>query len=162
MHHCIYIYIIVQINKSKRVYGTAALRDRFQFLMTLSAVMRSDSVYKADLCDLCDFSFQQGGELSPYHIMILRDGGGKSVQDKVQYGKVMRHRKPELCAIGALGLYLLARFEVTNEEETFDYLDNKSWFNNKLIISPKWKPEKFCEYCIKLMIILFVINITQN
>ena len=130
--------------------------------MTLSAVMRSDSVYKADLCDLCDFSFQQGGELSPYHIMILRDGGGKSVQDKVQYGKVMRHRKPELCAIGALGLYLLARFEVTNEEETFDYLDNKSWFNNKLIVSPKWKGAKLCEYCINFIVILLVINITQN
>ena len=147
MYHFIYLILYnVQIHNHKRIYGTAALRDRFQFLMTLSAVMRSDSIYKADLCDLCDFSFKQGGEHSPYHILILRDGGGKSVQDKTQFGKVMRHRYPELCPIGALGLWLLARFDITSEQDNIDFLDNESWFNNKLLISPKWKPDKFCEY----------------
>ena len=102
--------------------------------MTLSAVMRSDSVYKADLCDLCDFTFTQPGEHSPYHILILRDGAGKSVKDKPQFGKVMRHRLPELCPIGALGLYLLARFDVTTEHDTFDFCNNRSWFNTKLLI----------------------------
>ena len=83
--------------------------------------MRSDSVYKADLCDLCDFMFQQRGELSPYHVLILRDGGGKSIKDKTQFGKVMRHRLPELCPIGTLSLWSLACFEVTNEPESIDF-----------------------------------------
>ena len=111
--------------------------------MTLSAVMRSDSIYKADLCDLCDFSFTQPGEHSPYHVMILRDGLGKSVKDKPQFGKVMRHRVAELCPIGALGLYLLARFELTKEPQEFDFLTNSSWFNHKLLISPQVKKEKW-------------------
>ena len=110
--------------------------------MTLAGVMRSDSLLKSDLCDLCDFTFQQGGELSPYHIMILRDGAGKTVQDKTQFGKVMRHKLSELCPIGALGLWLLARFDITNEPNEFDFLDNKSWFDNKLFISPKCKGGK--------------------
>ena len=114
--------------------------------MTLAGVMRSDSLLKSDLCDLCDFTFKQGGELSPYHIMILRDGAGKTVQDKTQFGKVMRHRLPELCPIGALGLWLLARFDITNELDDFDFCDNKSWFDNKLFISPKCKRGKFGEF----------------
>ena len=122
------------------------MRDRFQFLMTLAGVMRSDSLLKSDLCDLCDFTFKQGGELSPYHIMILRDGAGKTVQDKTQFGKVMRHRLPELCPIGALGLWLLARFDITNELDDFDFCDNKSWFDNKLFISPKCKRSKLGEF----------------
>ena len=81
--------------------------------MTHSAVMRSNSVYKADLCNLCDFTFQQ--------ILILRNGGGKSVKDKTQFGKVMQHKVAEMCPIGASGLWLLVRFEVMKEQETFDF-----------------------------------------
>ena len=87
--------------------------------MTLSAVMRSDLVYKADLCNLYDFTFQQSSKHSPYYILILRYGGGKSVRDKIQSGKVICHRVAELCPIGAFGLWLLACFEVTKEHETF-------------------------------------------
>ena len=97
------------------------------------------------MCDLCDFKFQQPGEHSPYHILILRYGGGKSAKLKTQFGKVMRHKVAELCPIGALGLWLLARFELTNEPQNFDFLDNKSWFNNKLLISPQVK----CDKCSK-------------
>ena len=94
--------------------------------MTLSAVMISDSVYKANLCDVCHFTFQQCGELSPYHVLIFRDGGGKSVKDKTQFGKVMRHGVAELCSIGALDLWSLTRFEHMKEPQKFDFLDNKS------------------------------------
>ena len=89
--------------------------------MTPSAVMMSDLVYKADLCDLSDLTFQQPCEHSPYYILILRDGGGKYVKDNIQSGKVMRHRGAELCPIGALGLWLLAHFEVTKEHKVFDF-----------------------------------------
>ena len=54
-----------QFHKTIRIYGTAALRDRFQFIMTRLAAMRSDSVCNADLCDLYDFTFLQPGEHDP-------------------------------------------------------------------------------------------------
>ena len=44
-------------HNNTRVYGTAALRDRFHFLLNLSDVMRSDSVYKVYLCDMCDLHY---------------------------------------------------------------------------------------------------------
>ena len=100
-----------------KVYGTAALRDRFQFLHTLAAVMRSDSVYKAELADICDFNFKQPRELDPYHIMVLGDGDGKQSRKKAQHGKVIRHRLAELCSIGGLRFYFLARFDLSKEYE---------------------------------------------
>jgi hypothetical protein len=47
----------------------------------------------------------------------------------------MRHKNVNmLCSIGALGFFLMSRFEVT--EKIFDFATNKSWFNRKLPISP--------------------------
>ena len=54
--------------KEQRVYSTSGLRDRFQLLFSLSAVLRSDSIYKADLSDLLDFKFKQKNEPDPYDI----------------------------------------------------------------------------------------------
>ena len=116
-------------------YGAASLRDRFHFLFTLGAVMRSDSLYRADLSDLCDFSFKQTRERDPYHVVVLRVGSGKTVKDKAHFGKVMRHKDVTKCAVGALGFWLMARFSVTNENTTMDFSDNSTWFNSKLLIS---------------------------
>ena len=44
-------------------FSGASLRDRFQFLMTLGSISRSESLYKADLCD---FIFKQRREIDPY------------------------------------------------------------------------------------------------
>ena len=134
--------VLWNYKNNTRVYGLNALRNRFQYLMTLGAVMRSDSLYSDDMCDLCDFTFLQPKEGDPYHIMILRDGDAKTSKGKVQYGKVMRHKLPELCSICALGLYLLVRFEITQEVNKFDFIDNNSWFNQKLMISPLAKKKQ--------------------
>ena len=50
--------------------------------MTLGAVMRSDSLYSADSCDLCDFTFLQPKEGDDYHIIILRNGDAKTSKGK--------------------------------------------------------------------------------
>ena len=117
----------------QRIYGANGLRDRFQLLFSLSAVLRSDSIYKADLADLCDFKFKQKLEPDPYHICILRVGEGKTVGSKAQFGKMMRHSNTKMCAIGALGFWLLARFMITDEIGQMDFTNNDSWFNVKLL-----------------------------
>ena len=120
-------------NKDKRIYGASSLRDRFQLLFSLSGVLRSDSIYKADLSDLLDFKFKQKNEPDPYHICILRVGEGKTVQNKCQFGKIMRHIDVHMCAMGALGFWLFSRFMVTDEVKKMDFSDNETWFNMKLL-----------------------------
>ena len=100
--------------------------------------MQSDSVYKADPADMCNFNFKQPREPDPYHIVVMRDGDGKrSKKGKAQYGKVIRHRLAELCSIGALAFYLLARFGITKEYESWDFTKNETWYNVKVLIDPK-------------------------
>ena len=129
-------------NKGKKIYGTSGLRDRFQLLFSLSGVLRSDSIYKADLADLLDFKFQQKNEPDPYHICILRVGEGKTVLKKCQFGKILRHMNVNMCAMGALGFWLFARFMVTGEVAKMDFSDNKSWFDMKLLCAVDKRNEK--------------------
>ena len=122
-----------KIHCKTKIYSTNSLRDRFQFLFSLSAVLRSDSIYKADLSDLCDFKFKQKREPDPYHVCILRVGEGKTVHQKAQFGKMMRHVNVNMCAIGALAFWIFARFMVTSEHEKIDFTKNHTWFNIKLL-----------------------------
>ena len=69
------------------------------------------------------------------YIGIQRISIGKTNTDKVLYGRVMRHKEPELWSIGILALYLLARFELTDEIEHMNFDENKTWFNKKLLKS---------------------------
>ena len=45
----------------------------------------------------------------------------------------MRHREVELCSIGALGLYLMTRFQVTNDLDNIGFSNKKTCFNRKLL-----------------------------
>ena len=44
------------------------------------------------------------------------------------------HKNVNLCAIGALGLYLLARFHQTSEADGIQFRNNKKWFSIVLLI----------------------------
>ena len=119
-----------------KVYGLTSLRNRFHYLYTLQAVMRSESLFKTDMADLCDFKFLQKRESAPYHIIVNRIGRGKTVKEKAHFGKVMQHKDVLRCSIGALGLMFLGRFHILNEHQTMDFTNNESWFNKKLLSSP--------------------------
>ena len=69
-------------HNNTRFYGTATLRDRSQFLLTLSAIMRSDSVYNIDLYYMCVFKFLLPKDQDPYHIIIIRHGDGKGSNEQ--------------------------------------------------------------------------------
>jgi hypothetical protein len=58
---------------------------------------------------------------------------GKTNAGKIVWGRVMHHKHVNMCSIGALGFYLMARFDMTGEK--FDFSDNSKWFNRKLLVS---------------------------
>jgi hypothetical protein len=112
-------------------YSMASLRDRYCFLMSHCGVLRGESLFKCELSDLCDLVMDDQGP-HPCHILMMRIATGKTNGLKVLYGRVMRHKNVSMCAIGALGLYLLSRFDLTGE--VFDFTSNESWYNVKLLI----------------------------
>ena len=54
-----------------KYYGAVTIHDRFHFLFTLGAVIRSESIFKADLSDLVGFAFNQEKEPDPYHVLVM-------------------------------------------------------------------------------------------
>ena len=66
------------------------------------------------------------------HALVMKIATGKTNGTKTLYGRVVRHKDPALCPIGALGLYLLARFHLADEK--LDFSSNSSWFDVKLLV----------------------------
>ena len=77
---------------SSKYYDGATLRDRFQFFLTLGAVIRSKSVFKIDFSDLIDFTYHQENEPDPYYALIMRIGFWKTVKgDNPIHARGLRH-----------------------------------------------------------------------
>jgi hypothetical protein len=53
---------------------------------------------------------------------------------KILYGQCICHKNVNLYAIGALGLYLQARFHQTSKADGIQFENNKKWFSIKLLI----------------------------
>jgi hypothetical protein len=119
-------------HKNTAIYSVVSLRDRFCFNMTTNGILRGESLFKCDLSDLCDVIHKDSATGQNIMVMVMRIAVGKTNGLKTLYGRVIRHRLVEQCAIGAIGLYLFARFEYT--KECFKFADNSSWFNIKLLI----------------------------
>jgi hypothetical protein len=122
-------------NGHAKQWHVASLRDRYFFLFTKGGLVRGESLIRADLSDM--FSIVKKDEGPPghdAHILIMQILEGKTNAGKIVWGRGMRHKPVNMCSIGALGFYLMARFDMTGEK--FDFSDNSSWFNRKLLFSP--------------------------
>ena len=65
----------------------------------------------------------------------MRIGFGKTINgDHAIYARDMRYSDVKLCAIGALGMWLLHRFFLDNAIKTINFRLSNTWFNKKLLI----------------------------
>ena len=88
--------------------------------MTLSSCLRNESIYKTDLCILV---YHSKSERSPYQILIMRIGNGKTVHNENMFGRVVLHVDVRQYPVELCGLWLLARFKEINEVN--DYVQPK-------------------------------------
>lgn len=123
-----------EVSWSSRTNGMAGLRNRATMLMSLQQVSRGESLFKCELSDLCDFVYHSHREPDPFHFLVMQVFTGKTNKAKTIYGRLIRHRNVNMCGMGALGLYLMLRFELTKELEAMDFTDNSSWFDIKLLV----------------------------
>ena len=64
---------------------------------------------------------------------MLSIGEGKTGFDKHIFGRVFLHVDVINYTISALGVWLLALFKETNEVIGYNFRQNSSWFNSKLM-----------------------------
>jgi hypothetical protein len=101
-------------NGIEKNFLCASLRDRYFYLFTVTGIVRGESPILAELSDI--FSIVKEDEEPPGHdavILIMQILEGKTNNGKIVWGRTMRHKNVNVCSIGALGFYLMSRFEVT-------------------------------------------------
>ena len=123
--------------KKSRQGCFTSLRARCTLLWCYTGVLRSESLFLGELSDLVDFRAQRKQHSDPMEVTVMQMHTGKTIDsDKRQYGRALRHIDPCRCAVGALGLYLLYRFDYSGEMEDGkrpDFTDNSSWFDIKIL-----------------------------
>jgi len=113
------------------------LRHRYCIQHTASGILQSESLYPAEFSDflmLCPPRTEL--DVHPPDIMVSQITVGKTNHGRLLYGRAMRHRDAQLCAIGALSFYVMYRFHHTQEFAHLtvdDWLDNRKWFDVKLL-----------------------------
>lgn len=115
----------------------ASLRNRLILLLSTYSMARGESLIMAELSDLMSVNLpmRNANSLNPKDALVLvfRIGTGKTNGDNTLYGRTIRNRNLYSCSIGALGLYLVARFEIARE--VLDFSSNEMWFDRKLLVS---------------------------
>ncbi|KAG7338733.1 centromere DNA-binding like protein [Nitzschia inconspicua] len=103
--------------------------------MTTFAILRGESMFKAELSDLYGVQVQTPDDPHPIYVMMMQISTGKTNQDLKLFGRAARHKNPLLGPVGALAFYLLYRFSQTGEFESIDdFAKNDSWFDTKLLV----------------------------
>ena len=114
------------------------LRHRYVFLHLTAGILRSESLYRAEVSDFLGICPpKRPTDCHQPYIMINQLSFGKTNHGRVLYGRATRHKDVRLCPIGGLGLYYFYRFETTGEFRDLtveDWLDNSKWFDIKLLV----------------------------
>ena len=108
------------------------------FLFTTGSVNRGEAMFNGELSDLMDFFVHPKVEPHPYYVLSVKILSGKNNhKSAVQYARCMRHADVKMCPVGAMLMYLLLRFTVTDELRHTDFCDSETWLKAKLMVNHK-------------------------
>jgi hypothetical protein len=81
--------------------------------------------------------------------IIIHQQGKKTNLGTQLYGHVMRHKLVHLCSLGGIVFYLTFRFATMKEFDLYtaakDWLDNKKWFDIKLLVDATRNDADHCK-----------------
>ena len=108
------------------------------FLFSTGGILRGECLFSAELSD-CFLISHKNPDKDPHEwdALIMTIVQGKTNSGNKIYGRAIRAKDVRLCPLGALGYYLLARFNLTKEFEPSscpDFRDNASWYGIKLLV----------------------------
>jgi Centromere DNA-binding protein complex CBF3 subunit, domain 2 len=99
--------------------------------------LQGESLFKEELSDY--FLVEHHAQKDPYpmEIAISQVATGKTNKNYKLFGRLCHHKDVRMCGFGALGFYLLYRFECTGEFEksTVDFTKAEEWFDIKMLVS---------------------------
>jgi hypothetical protein len=131
---------------------SAKLRHRACTLYLTTGILRSESIHKRDLSDFFSLRIPQlDKDIHSPWLLLMTIPDGKTSFGKKQFGRATRHKLVQLCACGAIAMYLNYRLFLTGEfkDMTVDqWLDNSYWFDVKFLVNvnKRKKPDEIQDY----------------
>ena len=120
------------VEAERSISVTAALGHRLAFLLSYAGALRCESTRNLEISDLSTLFVEKEGPKG-CTLLVLSLGQGKTNHfGKLDRTAIMRHRLPEMCAVGALGLYLFCRFHLRHEPFP-SFARSEDFFYNKVI-----------------------------
>ena len=115
---------------------SSRLRYRCCFLMLTSAVLRSESLHRAEVLDFfTPVPPTKHNDVHPMTIQLHQVAIGKTTYGSMEYGRAGRHIDPRRCAAGGTGLYMECREGICREFTSMtkeQWLDNSHWFDTNV------------------------------
>lgn len=94
------------------------------FLNCYYGVLRHKSLFLGELSNMVSLDHKRDRDVYPMTIQVMQIATGKTVKGKLkQFGHCMRHTDVTSCAVGAMGLYFLFRFQMSREMDEGDRPD---------------------------------------
>jgi Centromere DNA-binding protein complex CBF3 subunit, domain 2 len=114
------------------------LRHRCCALYLTGAVLRSESLHRADVSDF--FGLEppmKSNDVHQPYLMINQIAEGKTTHGHMQWGRATRHKDVKRCPIGATAMYMENREEILSEFQVLEYgqwKKNSEWFDIKFLV----------------------------
>jgi hypothetical protein len=90
----------------------------------------------AEISDLHTFEFPDEGSTPCFPLIMTMRGSKTNQHGRLETMGALRNRDPFICPLGALGFYLLYRWDLT-EEPFPDFTERSRWYNIRLLLSSK-------------------------
>jgi hypothetical protein len=133
---CIEVWKASGDPKQSRIQVTCYLRTLLDHLLGHFLLARGEDRRAAEISDIHTFEFPDQGVTRCYPLIMTMRGSKTNQFGRLETMGAFRNKDPFICAMGALGYYLLFRWDLT-EEEFPDFTDRPRWYNIRLLLSAK-------------------------
>jgi cellulose synthase/poly-beta-1,6-N-acetylglucosamine synthase-like glycosyltransferase len=123
---------IVKTYMELRTNRHGNLRDRMVFLMNNNMLLRGEISRGLQLNLISHLLLEDEGPTRCPCLVFMYNWGKNNPKKITQYSGAIRHKDVNVCAFGAVGLYLFFRFHVENEPFP-DFTNSEIWFDIKLV-----------------------------
>jgi hypothetical protein len=107
-------------------------KNKLMFLLCHFCLLRGESVRRCELADLFALDLENEGYTPCKALIVVMDQGKTNQFGRKDLGSCIRHKNPEVCAIGCLGFYFLRLWHLDLVPAP-NLTTSRNWFDLKLI-----------------------------
>jgi len=116
------------------------LRTLVDQLLGHYLVARGQDRRHAEISDIHTFEFPDEGSTPCFPLIVTMRESKANQYGRLETMGALRNKDPWICPLGALGFYLLYRWDLT-EEPFPDFTERSRWYNTRLLLSTRGRDD---------------------